>query len=170
MNHQAHSKFAIVFGFIFTLSIALLLLGCDTDGPDPGPVMPDENTYLTFSKTNFTIAENSTLGVVIQMELSKPATANHTMNISVTDYYNNNSRNEMTGSVYKTIPETQRNEDYDSYVVLDVQKDATRLEFTVFAVDNKVVNSQNTKLEFRVSDGWNFRAINTVTLTIQDDE
>ncbi len=76
----------------------------------------------------------------------------------------------MPGTVYKTMPETQRNEDNDSYIELDVQEDATQLEFTIFAVDNKVVNSQKTKLEFRVSDGWKFRAINTCAVTIEDDE
>jgi hypothetical protein len=170
MKNQKSTGFALVFRVFAFFSGAILLLGCEPSEPPPLKAT-EESTFVRFSSTTLSLAENSTSEIVVQLSLSKPAIEDRVLMLVVTDYYTNTNSREMVGSVYSTKPEVVADDDYGStYILLAVQKDAKQIEFTVSAVDNKIVNNYNSKLVFQLFDNRDYKAINTWTITIEDDE
>jgi hypothetical protein len=170
MKNQESTKPTQIFSLLKLFSVTILLIGCDPD--ESTLVVPEiESTYVKFTTSSLSIAEDNTSGIVVTLKLSKPAIKDMDLWLSVTDYYLRNTTAGMAGSVFSTNPEAVvDNFDGYTFIPLEVQKGDTAIEFTVFAVDNKVDGRDNPTLVITPERLKDYFALNTCTITIEDDE
>jgi len=124
----------------------------------------DESTIVTFAERTGTVGENNTSGIVVHLNLSRPAIRDASIFV-MGPYFDPDY--DFFG--YTTMPEMVPDV-YSYYVPLEIKKDVTHVEFTIKPIDNAHKNNNSILVFYLVSNSPCLPASGEYDLTIVDDD